>query len=71
MATATCETCGKPTTGEVRCPHCQAPRSGQPRKAPAGSGARPQGVETSPGSDRTVLAALVLSFILAVVAWLV
>lgn len=71
MATATCEKCGKPTTGEARCPECQAPRSGQPRKAPAGSGARPRGVETSPGWDRIVLAVLVLSFVLVVVAWLV
>lgn len=71
MATATCETCGKPTTGEVRCPDCQHPRSGQPRKAPAGSGARPSGVEVNPGWDRTILAVIVLSLVLVVVAWLV
>lgn len=71
MTTATCETCGKPTSGERRCSGCQRPATGQPRKAPAGSGARPPGVEVSPGWDRAILAILVLSFVLAVLVWLV
>ena len=74
MATAVCERCGHDVPKDAaRCPACDAPGVGQPRKAPEGSGAHapPEPERPRRGWDWAIIGAAALLVLVVVVVWLV